>query len=93
MSSRLLLIVPAALLLAGCAVDPVTQSYDPGFGEASKYNQAIQTINPDPVYAADAAQPGDHGDKGAHAVKRYRTDAVKDVEAIGTSSGTASGPR
>ena len=86
MSSRLML-VPAILLLAGCAVDPVTQSYDPGFGEASKYNQAVQTINPDPVYAADAAQPGDNGDKGAHAVKRYRTDAVKAVEAVSTASG------
>ena len=93
MSSRLMLIAPAVLLLAGCAVDPVSQSFDPGFGEANKYNQAIQTINPDPVYAADAAQPGDHGDKGAHAVKRYRTDAVKEAETIQTSSGTTGGPR
>jgi hypothetical protein len=88
-----MLVAPAALLLAGCAVDPVTQSYDSGFGEANKYNQALQTINPDPVYAADAAQPGDNGDVGAHAVKRYRTDAVKDVEAVQTSSGTTGGPR
>ena len=87
MFSRLMLIAPAALLLAGCAVDPVTQSYDPGFGEANKYNQAVQTINPDPVYTADAAQPGDHGAKGAAAVKRYRTDTVKNVETIQTSTG------
>ena len=92
MFSRLMLIASASLLLAGCAVDPVSQSYDPGFGEASKYNAAIQTINPDPVYAADAAQPGENGDKGAHAIKRYRTDAVKDVEAVGTTSG-GGGPR
>ena len=88
MSSRLALIAPAALLLAGCAVDPVSQSYDTGFGEANKYNQAIQTINPDPVYAADAAQPGDNGDKLAKAVKRYRTDTVKDVQTMSTTSGS-----
>jgi hypothetical protein len=49
---------------------------DPFFGEAAKYNAAVQTINPDPVYPEDAAQPGDSGAKGAAAVKRYRTDQV-----------------
>ena len=29
---------------------------------------------------ADGAQPGDSGEKGAAAVKRYRTDQVKKVE-------------
>lgn len=91
MSSRLMLLAPTALLLGACAVDPVTQSYDPGFGEAQKYNMAAQTIDPDPVYAPDGAQPGDNGDKGAHAVKRYRTDAVKDVEMMGTTSSGSGG--
>ena len=62
---------------------------DKAFGEAVKYNNAIQTINPAPVYAEQGAQPGDNGDKGAQAVKRYRTDKVKEVETMGTTSGTA----
>ena len=45
-------------------------------GEAVKYNAAIQTINPDPVYAAGGALPGDNGDQRRAAVKRYRTDKV-----------------
>lgn len=96
MSSKLLLIAPAALALAGCAVNPVSGSYDPGFGEAYKYSNALQTIDPDPVYAEGGAQPGDHGDKGAQAVKRYRTDAVKAVQTETTTSssgGSGGGPR
>ena len=93
MSSRRLLIAPLTLvLLGGCdTVNPQTGSLDPGFGEAVKYNAAVQTIDPDPVYDEDDSQPGDSGAKGAAAVKRYRTDAVKTVEAVETSSGT--GPR
>jgi hypothetical protein len=94
MSSRPLLAPLAFGLLAGCnTVNPQTGSVDPGFGEAVKYDQAVQTIDPDPVYAADAAQPGDHGDKGAAAVKRYRTDTVKQVEQVQTTSGSGSGPK
>ena len=91
MSSKLLMIVPLAVGLAGCAVDPVTGSYDPGLGESVAYAKAVQTIDPDPVYAADAAQPGDHGDKLAPAVKRYRTDAVKAVQTVQTSNSTTGG--
>lgn len=83
----------ALALLAGCdTVNPQTGSLDPGFGEAVKYNAAIQTIDPDPVYAEDGAQPGDSGAKGAAAVKRYRTDAVKEVEQVETTT-SGSGPR
>jgi hypothetical protein len=64
---------------------------DPGFGETVKYAAAVQTIDPDPVYAPDGAQPGDNGDKGAHAVKRYRTDAVKAVETMTTSQSQSGG--
>ena len=91
MSSKLMLIVPLAVGLAGCAVDPITGSYDPGLGEAVAYAQAVQTIDPDPVYAEDAAQPGSQGDKVAPAVKRYRTDAVKAVQAVQTSSSASGG--
>jgi predicted small secreted protein len=94
MSSRLL-IAPLALgLLAGCnTVDPVSGYVDPGFGEAVKYNAAVQIIDPAPVYTELDAQPGDMGAKGSEAVKRYRTDAVKEVEQIETTTGGAGGPQ
>ena len=81
------LIVPAAalVLLASCA--PV----DPGLGEAVRYDLAIQTINPDPVYPEDGAQPGDNGEKGAEAVKRYRKGETTDLKIESTSSSTSSG--
>jgi len=75
------------LVLGTGACAPV----DPGFGETVKYAAAAQTIDPDPVYAPDGAQPGDNGDKGAHAVKRYRTDAVKEVETMTTSESQSGG--
>lgn len=88
MSFRLL-IAPIALgLLAGCnTVDPVTLSPDPALGEAVKYNVAIQTIDPAPVYSELDAQPGASGVRGSEAVERYRTGAVTDVEAVQTTTG------
>lgn len=88
-----LLVAPIALLsLAGCnTVYERSGSTDPGMGEAHKYNLAVQTIDPDPVYSADGAQPGDNGSKGAAAVKRYRTDAVKDVQIQSSTSGSGGG--
>lgn len=94
MSSRLLIATLALGMLAGCnTVNPQTGSVDPAFGEAQKYNMAIQVIDPDPVYHEDGAQPGDSGVKGAEAVKRYRTDAVKDVEQIETTTSSGGGPQ
>ena len=99
MSSRLLFAPLALLMLVGCqtaAPLPQAGSLDAGFGEAVKYDMALQTIDPDPVYDANDAQPGADGAKGAAAVKRYRTDAVKQVETQATtqsSSGSSSGPR
>ncbi len=93
MSFRLLP-APALLLLAACqtSVLPQAGSADAAFGETTKYNAAVQTIDPQPVYAPGGAQPGDHGEKGAAAVKRYRTDQVKEVESEQTtSSGSESG--
>ena len=91
MSFRLLLIAGASMVLAACGTmnKPIGVE-DPAFGEAVKYNAAIQTINPAPVYAANGAQPGDNGDKGAQAVKRYRTGTVKALETMGTTSGSGS---
>lgn len=92
MSFKLIAIAPA-VLLAACAVNPVSQSVDPGMGEAVKYNAAIQTIDPDPVYTADGAQPGENGEVGAKAVQRYRTDQVKAVQTQTTTSGGGGGPQ
>jgi predicted small secreted protein len=87
----MLLTGAAALLVAGCnTMHKTIGQDDPALGEAVRYNAAIQTVNPDPVYGPDGAQPGDSGAKGAAAVKRYRTDAVKQVEVMTTTSGGGS---
>ena len=75
MSSRLLAVLGCAALGACTTAAPPPQagSLDAGWGEASRYNAAVQVIDPEPVYAAGGAQPGDHGEKAAEATKRYRT--------------------
>ena len=92
MSSKLLIASLSVVLLGGCTqIYPVSLSADPGFGEAVKYDVAVQTIDPDPVYGPDSAQPGDHGEKGQKAVDRYRKDSVKQVQQMGTRSSTSGG--
>ena len=93
MSSKHALLVAAARLALGACNTTYTHigDEDPGLGEAVKYNSALQTINPTPVYAANGAQPGDSGVKGQAAVKRYRTDSVKAVETISTQSSGSGG--
>ena len=81
------LLVPAAVLLAVSACS----SEDPGFGEALRYVMAAQTIDPDPVYAEDDAKPGDNGEKGATAVKKYRQGQTKSLRIESASSGGGSG--
>ena len=97
MSSRQLLWPLAFLVMAGCqTTDRGAGSLDAGFGEAVKYDTALQVINPDPVYDESDAQPGDNGAKAAAAAKRYRTDQVKQVDTQTTTtsaSGSSSGPR
>ena len=98
---RLTIAAAASLALGACnTAHKNIGMEDPAIGEAVKYDAAIQTINPDPVYPAGAAQPGDNGEVGAKAAKRYRTDAVKQVEVMQTSTGggasggsSSSGPR
>ena len=93
MSSRRMTIAAATFLALG-ACNTAHRNIgmeDPALGEAAKYDAAVQIINPDPVYPAGAAQPGAHGDVGAKAVKRYRTNAVKDVETMQTTSGSSGG--
>ena len=101
---RMLLASAACVVLAGCATpDPKSRigQEDPFLGEAVRYNAALQTINPEPVYPEDAAEPGSSGAKGAAAVARYRTDQVNarhraEVNAarsssLSTTQGTSSG--
>ena len=59
----------AAVTLGACA--PV----DHGMGEALKYDMALQTINPQPVYGPNALQPGYSGNKAQNASERYRKGA------------------
>jgi hypothetical protein len=87
MSSKLILLAALSVGLTACY--PIGTE-DIGFGETPKYDAAVQVINPAPVYTAEGAQPGDNGDKGAHAVKRYRTDTVKDVQMMETTNGSSS---
>lgn len=92
MSSKLTIAIGGIALfgLGGCA------AVDPGMGEALKYDMAAQTIDPDPTYGPDDAKPGDSGEHGADAAKRYRDGAVKEVQQIrtsNTSSGGGSGPQ
>ena len=83
-----------ALLLAGCnTTHSVIGAEDKRLGEAVKYDLAIQTINPDPVYPANGALPGGDAAKAAAATKRYRTDAVKAVEEIKTSNSATGSSR
>ena len=102
MSFRLPGAIAAMILLAGCQSDPLPQagSLDAGFGEVSRYNAAVQTINPDPVYTPAGAQPGENGEKGADATKNYRTGKTMDQHKAearqkGTQSttGGSGGPR
>ena len=92
-SKRVWFAVAACTSLAGCT--SLVQSHigdeDPALGEAFRYDTAMQVINPAPVYGPDSTQPGSNGDKGAQAVKRYRTDKVKPVETMGTTSGVETG--
>ena len=96
MSSKQLFWPIAFVLLAGCqTTDRGAGSLDQAFGEAVKYDTALQVIDPDPVYDDHDAQPGDNGAKAAAAAKRYRTDQVKQVDTQSTTAaaGGSSGPR
>ena len=83
-------IAAASFAISGCntANRPIGTA-DPFLGEAVKYNAAVQTIDPVPVYTPEDTQPGSDGAKGAAAVKRYRTDQVKEVQTMETTSGTS----
>ena len=105
MFSRRILLLPAVCLaMAGCnTAHKVIGQEDPFLGESVRYNAAVQTINPDPIYPEDGAEPGSSGVKGAAAVARYRNDQVNtrhrtEVSSarsggLSTTEGSGSGPR
>ena len=89
MSSKLLVLaLPGVFLLASCDTVKPNGAMADGFGEAVKYDNAIQTINPEPVYAQGQAQPGANGELGQKAVQRYRTDTVKVPKSEQTTMGS-----
>ncbi|MCW3797176.1 hypothetical protein OMW55_05055 [Sphingomonas sp. BN140010] len=89
---RVALLCAVAGMPAACATpNEAAPNIGADFGEATKYNAALQTIDPDPVYPADASQPGTRADTGTAAVKRMRTDNVKQPQIMTT--GSSSGPR
>jgi hypothetical protein len=91
-SRRIWVVAIVSAALAGC--NTVNSHYgdeDSAFGEAIKYDTAIQVINPTPAYAANSTQPGSNGDVGSSAVKRYRTDKVKPVQSQATTGGAGGG--
>jgi len=95
MRSKAYLIAVGALLTSAAGCAPV----DPGFGEALRYDMAVQTIDPDPVYPEDGAKPGDSGEHAAKATERYRKGNTKPVvresasSASGSGGGSGSGPQ
>lgn len=93
MSSKpIVVVVAASFALAGCATpNKNIGQEDPAFGEAAKYNAALQTINPQPVYAEGLALPGDNGAVGAAAIKRYRTGENKTQHKAEASASKSSG--
>lgn len=82
----MLILGGSALAATGCA--PV----DPGFGEAVRYDMAVQTIDPDPQYPEGSAQPGSSGVKGQKAHERYRKGETKTLREERSTSGTGGGP-
>ena len=74
---KCLLISAGCVVLAGCnTVNKNIGTQAPLLGETVAYNAAVQTINPDPVYPENAAEPGSMGSHGVAAVRRYRNDEV-----------------
>ena len=86
MRSERMLIIAGAVLLGAAACTPVDQ----GFGEAMRYDTAIQTIDPDPVYPEGSAKPGGNGEKAQKATERYRKGTTKALK-IEASSGSSGG--
>ena len=82
------------MMLALFMLLPACTPVDPSFGEAVRYDMAIQTVNPDPVYPEGSAEPGTSGTAAASAAERYRKGTVKPVERLSSAtSSSGSGPK
>ena len=100
MSSKLWIAIAGFGALTACnTVNKNIGTEDPLMGEAVAYDNALQVINPDPIYPEDGAKPGDNGEKAAKAMKAYREGQVlqkhnkeaKQGSAISTTSGQGGG--
>ena len=94
------LMMAGAAAIAGMISLGACAPVDPGYGEALRYDLAIQTVDPDPVYPEDGAKPGDSGEHAAKATDRYRKGATKPIRREsaggsggGSSSSSGSGPQ
>lgn len=81
---RIAVAATLALLASACTPTDIT------FGNAVRSTMAAQVVDPDPEY--DGTQTTD-GAKGAAAVKRYHTDAVKQPDTIRTTDTQTGSPR
>jgi hypothetical protein len=81
------ILVPAALLMAGCT--PI----DATFGDAVKTDYALQVINPEPrpVSAETAVMEGGSGDLAGAASERYRKGTVRQPQPVQTTTKSSGG--
>jgi hypothetical protein len=88
MHRKLPLLLLPGLLLGACATDPnpFAPTTAETFGEAVRYNMAVQIIDPEPE---DLALPPADGDRTLLMTGRYKTDKVRKPEetTIGPLSG------
>lgn len=82
---RIIAAAALAALAGGCTPTDIS------FGNAVRTTMAAQVVNPDPEY--DDPVPTTDAAKGAAAVKRYRTDAVKQPDATRTTDAGADSPK
>ena len=88
---RAIVATGVALAVSGCTTNALTeQTGDLKFGDANRHTMRAQVIDPDPVYTNAAQSSGAHA---ADAVERYRTDKVKQPDAIRTTDGNLSQPQ
>lgn len=74
-----------ALCTIGCTPTDAT------FGNSVRQTMAAQVVDPDPQY--DDAIPATDAVKAAAAIKRYRSDTVKQPDSIRTTDTQTGGPQ
>ncbi|PKP86347.1 MAG: hypothetical protein CVT78_13795 [Alphaproteobacteria bacterium HGW-Alphaproteobacteria-17] len=82
---RTVVVAALALVAAGCTPTDAT------FGNAVRQTMAAQVVDPDPQH--DGAIPTTEAAKTAAAVKRYRSDTVKQPDSIRTTDTQSGGPQ